>query len=45
MKHKGRYILLVQIYVYDIIFGVANVVLCKEFEKIMQGEFEMSIMG
>ena len=37
--------LLVQIYVDDIIFGATNELLCKEFSKCMQGEFEMSMMG
>lgn len=27
----------------DIIFGSSNESLCKEFAKIMQGEFELSI--
>jgi len=38
-------ILVVQIYVDDIIFGSTNASLCKEFSKLMQDEFEMSIMG
>jgi len=38
-------ILVVQIYVDDIIFGSTNASLCKEFSKLMQGEFEMSMMG
>src|SRR5262249_21602529 len=37
--------LVVQIYVDDIIFGATNVSLCEEFSKLMQGEFEMSLMG
>ena len=32
-----------QIYVDDIIFGSTNASLCKEFSKLMQNEFEMSI--
>jgi hypothetical protein len=35
----------VQIYVDDIIFGSTNASLCKEFSKLMQDEFEMSMMG
>jgi len=35
----------VQIYVDDIIFGSTNASLCKEFSKLMQEEFEMSMMG
>jgi len=38
-------ILVVQIYVDDIIFGSTNASLCKEFSKLMQDEFEMSMMG
>ena len=45
IKHKAQDILLVQIYVDDIIFGATNESLCKEFAKLMQGEFEMSMMG
>ncbi|XP_020262923.1 uncharacterized protein LOC109838908, partial [Asparagus officinalis] len=35
----------VQIYVDDIIFGATNESLCKEFSKVMQDHFEMSMMG
>ncbi|GJW61365.1 retrovirus-related pol polyprotein from transposon TNT 1-94 [Tanacetum coccineum] len=42
---KGDGILLVQIYVYDIIFGSTNPKLSKNFEKIMHNKFEMSMMG
>jgi len=38
-------ILVVQIYVDDIIFGSTNASLCKKFSKLMQDEFEMSMMG
>jgi len=38
-------ILVVQIYVDDIIFGSTNASLCKEYSKLMQDEFEMSMMG
>ena len=38
-------ILVVQIYVDDIIFGSTNASLCKEFSKLMQDEFEISMMG
>ena len=41
----GKDILVVQIYVDDIIFGSTNASLCKEFSKLMQDEFEMSMMG
>nr|GEY56456.1 putative ribonuclease H-like domain-containing protein [Tanacetum cinerariifolium] len=40
-KQKGD-ILLVQIYVYDIIFGAINKDLCKSFEKLMKDKFHMS---
>nr|GEZ12371.1 retrovirus-related Pol polyprotein from transposon TNT 1-94 [Tanacetum cinerariifolium] len=43
-KHRG-YILLVQIYVDDIIFGSTNPKLSKQFEKLMHSKFEMSMMG
>ena len=45
IKTKGKDILLVQIYVDDIIFGSTNSKLCKEFENMMKGQFEMSMMG
>nr|KYP39127.1 Retrovirus-related Pol polyprotein from transposon TNT 1-94 [Cajanus cajan] len=37
--------IIVQIYVDDIIFGSINENLCQEFSKLMQDEFEMSMMG
>ena len=37
--------LVIQIYVDDIIFGSTNESLCQDFAKLMQGEFEMSMMG
>ena len=37
--------LLVQVYVDDIIFGSTNKEMCEEFSLMMQGEFEMSMMG
>nr|GEV94887.1 hypothetical protein [Tanacetum cinerariifolium] len=43
-KQKGD-ILLVQIYVFDIIFGATNKDLCKSFEKLMKDKFQMSFMG
>nr|GEV73673.1 putative ribonuclease H-like domain-containing protein [Tanacetum cinerariifolium] len=43
-KQKGD-ILLVQIYVDDIIFGLTNKDLCKAFEKLMKDKFQMSSMG
>nr|GEX77570.1 hypothetical protein [Tanacetum cinerariifolium] len=38
-------ILLVQIYVDDIIFGLTNKDLCKAFENLMKDKFQMSSMG
>nr|GEV55846.1 retrovirus-related Pol polyprotein from transposon TNT 1-94 [Tanacetum cinerariifolium] len=38
-------IFLVQIYVDDIIFGSTNPKLSKQFEKLMHGKFEMSMVG
>nr|GEU59767.1 putative ribonuclease H-like domain-containing protein [Tanacetum cinerariifolium] len=38
-------ILLMQIYVDDIIFGVTNPNLSKRFKKLMHSKFEMSMMG
>jgi hypothetical protein len=43
-KDKGD-ILLVQVYVDDIIFGSTKQEMCKEFEKLMKDEFQMSSMG
>ncbi|KAJ9539003.1 LOW QUALITY PROTEIN: hypothetical protein OSB04_031736 [Centaurea solstitialis] len=45
LKKKGDDLLLVQIYVDDIIFGSTNPELCTKFSKIMETEFEMSMMG
>ena len=45
IKRVNEHILLVQIYVDDIIFGSTNISLCKDFASIMQGEFEMSMIG
>ncbi|KAK2429898.1 hypothetical protein QL285_028295 [Trifolium repens] len=45
IKRKGNDVLLVQIYVDDIIFGSTNPSLVKSFSSLMQGEFEMSMMG
>ncbi|GJS66128.1 putative ribonuclease H-like domain-containing protein [Tanacetum coccineum] len=40
-KHKGEF-LLVQVYVDDIIFGLSNPKLCREFEALMHDKFKMS---
>jgi len=44
-KTLEKDILIVQIYVDDIIFSSTNASLCKEFSKLMQEKFEMSMMG
>ncbi|GKC49136.1 putative ribonuclease H-like domain-containing protein, partial [Tanacetum coccineum] len=38
-------IILVQVYVDDIIFGSTKKTWCDEFEVLMKGEFETSVMG
>lgn len=43
-KIKGN-TLLVQVYVDDIIFDSTNKEMCEEFSSMMQGEFEMFMMG
>nr|GEX86221.1 putative ribonuclease H-like domain-containing protein [Tanacetum cinerariifolium] len=43
-KQKGD-ILLVQIYVDDIIFGVTNKDLCKSFETLMKDKYQISSIG
>nr|GEY72856.1 hypothetical protein [Tanacetum cinerariifolium] len=44
LKEEVEDILLVQIYVDDIIFGSTNPKLLKQFEKLMNNKFEMSMM-
>ncbi|GKE46538.1 retrovirus-related pol polyprotein from transposon TNT 1-94 [Tanacetum coccineum] len=43
-ESKGD-VLLVQVYVDDVIFGLTSYKLCKQFEKLMTKKFEMSMMG
>ncbi|GKC09311.1 putative ribonuclease H-like domain-containing protein [Tanacetum coccineum] len=43
-RDKGD-ILLVQVYVYDIIFGFTKKSSCTEFEKMMHKKFQISSMG
>ncbi|GKB91073.1 putative ribonuclease H-like domain-containing protein, partial [Tanacetum coccineum] len=43
-RHKGD-ILLVQVYVEDIIFGLKKKELCFAFEKLMHEKFQISSMG
>ncbi|GJZ23654.1 retrovirus-related pol polyprotein from transposon TNT 1-94 [Tanacetum coccineum] len=45
IRRQGNDILLVQIYVYDIIFASTTPELCDEFSKIMCSKFKMSMMG
>ena len=45
IKKSNDDLLILQIYVDDIIFGATNHCLCEEFSKLMQGEFEMSMMS
>nr|GEW03611.1 hypothetical protein [Tanacetum cinerariifolium] len=43
-KYRGDF-LLVYVYVDDIIFGLSNPQLCREFEALMHEKFQMSAMG
>nr|GEY80194.1 hypothetical protein [Tanacetum cinerariifolium] len=43
-RQRGDFILL-QVYVDDIIFGLSNPQLCREFEALMHEKFQMSAMG
>ncbi|GJT00119.1 putative ribonuclease H-like domain-containing protein [Tanacetum coccineum] len=43
-KHNGE-LFAVQVYVDDIIFGLSNLKLCREFEALMHDKFKMSAMG
>nr|GEZ37375.1 retrovirus-related Pol polyprotein from transposon TNT 1-94 [Tanacetum cinerariifolium] len=45
IRHEGKDILLVQIYVDDIIFAFTKPDLCEMFSKIMCSKFQMSVMG
>nr|GEV00829.1 hypothetical protein [Tanacetum cinerariifolium] len=45
IKKNNRDIILVQVYVDDIIFGSTKKAWCDEFEALMKGEFQMSVMG
>jgi len=44
-KTHNSDLLIVQVYVDDIIFGASKEKMCEEFSKLMQNEFEMSMMG
>nr|GEV44038.1 uncharacterized mitochondrial protein AtMg00810-like [Tanacetum cinerariifolium] len=45
IKRYKRDILLVQVYVDDIIFGLTKKELCNAFERLMHKKFQMSSMG
>nr|GEY61300.1 retrovirus-related Pol polyprotein from transposon TNT 1-94 [Tanacetum cinerariifolium] len=45
VRHEGKGILLVQIYVDDIIFASTKLDFCETFSKIMCSKFQMSMMG
>ncbi|PWA82283.1 ribonuclease H-like domain-containing protein [Artemisia annua] len=45
IKRDKKDIMLVQVYVDDIIFGATKQSMVKEFEELMQKEFQMSSMG
>ncbi|GJR27868.1 retrovirus-related pol polyprotein from transposon TNT 1-94 [Tanacetum coccineum] len=44
-RRHGGYILLVQVYIDDIIFGSTNPDFSKHFANLMKNNFEMSMMG
>ena len=44
-KDLNKDFIILQVYVDDIIFCATNESLCMDFSKLMQGEFEMSMMG
>ncbi|GKB58155.1 retrovirus-related pol polyprotein from transposon TNT 1-94 [Tanacetum coccineum] len=45
IRREGKYIILVQIYVDDIIFASTTTELCDQFSEIMCSKFKMSMMG
>ncbi|GJZ60123.1 retrovirus-related pol polyprotein from transposon TNT 1-94 [Tanacetum coccineum] len=45
IRRQGKYLLLVQIYVDDIIFVSTTPEFCDQFYKIMCSQFKMSMMG
>jgi hypothetical protein len=44
-KIDGNNLIIVDVYVDDIIFGSNNIKMSKDFDKMMQQEFEMSMLG
>ena len=45
IKNTDSNMIIIQIYIDDIIFGATNPSHYKKFEQLMQGEFEMSMVG
>nr|GFC00481.1 putative ribonuclease H-like domain-containing protein [Tanacetum cinerariifolium] len=45
IRRQREDFILVQVYVDDIIFGLSNLQLCREFEALMHEKFQMSTMG
>nr|GFB04499.1 hypothetical protein [Tanacetum cinerariifolium] len=45
IKRQREDFIHIQVYVDDIIFGSSNPQLCREFEALMHGKFQMSAMG
>lgn len=45
IKQSGSHTILAQVYVNDIIFGLTNECLRKEFAKVMAHKFKMSMIG
>ena len=45
IKNTDADMIIVQIYIDDIVFGATNLIIYKKFKQLMQGEFEMSMVG
>nr|GFB60096.1 hypothetical protein [Tanacetum cinerariifolium] len=45
IRRQREDFILIQVYVDDIIFGLSNPQLCREFEALMHEKFQMSAMG
>ena len=43
IKNQGKDIILIQVYVDDIIFGSTNAKYCRNFSKLMEDKFQMSM--
>ena len=44
-KKNNENLLVIQIYIDDIIFGATSENLCDSFSRLMQSEFEISMIG